>query len=134
MGLVPLVIVLRVGAARLLVGTTNVHDRAFRDGRGPTPIFHLGGGSDDRNAAPATAGDWALALGISLPAIAIGTWLGLMLFRASTTVAVVSAEACARIAPVRLSALRLRERARSARPGRRRSARARGSTRPRARC
>jgi hypothetical protein len=88
MGLVPLVIVLRVGAARLLIGTTNVHDRAFRDGRGPTPIFHLGGDIDDRSAAPATAGDWAHALGISLPAIAIGTWLGLMLFRTSTTLAV----------------------------------------------
>lgn len=83
MGLAPLVIVLRVGAARLLVGTTNAHDRPFRDGRGPTPIFHMGGGSDDENAAPATAGDWARALGISLPSILIGVWLGLLLFRAA---------------------------------------------------
>ena len=83
MGLAPLVIVLRVGAARLLVGTTNAYDRPFRDGRGPTPIFHIGGRSDDENAAPATAGDWARALGISLPSILIGVWLGLLLFRAA---------------------------------------------------
>jgi hypothetical protein len=83
MGLAPLVIVLRVGAARLLVGTTNAHDRPFRDGRGPTPIFQIGGGSDDQNAAPATAVDWARALGISLPSILIGVWLGLLLLRAA---------------------------------------------------
>jgi hypothetical protein len=83
MGLAPLVIVLRVGAARLLVGTTNAHDRPFRDGRGPTPIFHIGGAADDENAAPATAGDWARALGISVPSILIGVWLGLLLFRAT---------------------------------------------------
>ena len=84
MGLVPLVIVLRVGAARLIVGTTNAHDRPFRDGRGPTPIFNLGRRGDDENAAPATAGDWALALGISVPSILVGLWLAQLLFQAAT--------------------------------------------------
>lgn len=83
MGLAPLVLVLRVGAARLLVGTTNAHDRPFRDGRGPTPIFQLGAEANDDDAAPATAGDWARALGISVPSILIGVWLGLLLFRAT---------------------------------------------------
>ena len=81
MGLVPLVIVLRLGAARLLVGTTNAHDRPFRDDRGPTPILLIGRAGDDESAAPATAGDWALALGISVPSIMLGVWLGLLLFR-----------------------------------------------------
>ena len=62
MGLVPLGIVLRVGALRLLVGTTNAYGRAFRDGRGPTPIFGMGVRGDDTSAMPATAGDWARAL------------------------------------------------------------------------
>lgn len=81
MGLVPLLIVLRVGAARLLIGTTNAHDRPFRDGRGPTPIFHVGRAGDDETAQPAGAGDWAIALGISAPSIIAGVWLGLILFR-----------------------------------------------------
>ncbi|HEX7347669.1 MAG TPA: hypothetical protein VF253_12820, partial [Candidatus Limnocylindrales bacterium] len=72
MGLVPLVIVLRVGAARLLIGTTTVNDRPFRDGRGPTPIFQIGRAAGDESAQPATAGDWALALGVSIPAIIVG--------------------------------------------------------------
>ncbi|SFS07126.1 hypothetical protein SAMN04487846_2194 [Microbacterium sp. cf046] len=80
MGIVPLVIVLRVGAARLLIGTTNVRDRPFRDGRGPTPIFQLGGRSQDGDAAPATAGDWALALGVSVPSILVGLWLAQTMF------------------------------------------------------
>jgi hypothetical protein len=88
MGLVPLVIVLRVGVARLLIGTTNVHDRAFLDDRGPTPIFRIAGSTDERSAARATPGDWALALAVSLPAIAVGAWLALILFRASTAVPV----------------------------------------------
>ena len=83
MGLVPLLIVLRVGAARLLIGTTNVHDRPFRDGRGPTPIFNIGQGAGDEDAESATAGDWALALGISVPSILIGYWLAELLFRAA---------------------------------------------------
>jgi hypothetical protein len=83
MGLVPLVIVLRVGAARLLIGTTNARDRPFRDGRGPTPIFNIGGGAGDENAAPATVGDWALALGISVPSILVGVWLAQVMLRAA---------------------------------------------------
>lgn len=81
MGLVPLVVVVRVGAARLLVGTTNAHDRPFRDGRGPTPIFHVGRAGDEESAVPATARDWALALGVSVPSVIVGVWLGLVLFR-----------------------------------------------------
>ena len=76
MGLVPLVVVVRVGAARLLVGTTNAHDRPFRDGRGPTPIFHVGRAGDEESAVPATARDWALALGVSVPSVIVGVWLG----------------------------------------------------------
>lgn len=83
MGLVPLLIVLRVGAARLLIGTTDVHDRPFRDGRGPTPIFTIGREFGDDEAEPATAGDWALALGISVPSVLIGLWLAEALFRAA---------------------------------------------------
>jgi len=83
MGLVPLGIVLRVGAQRLLIGTTNAHGRAFRDGRGPTPIFGLGVRGDDDSAMPATAGDWGLALVISLPAIALGIWLAYLAFAAA---------------------------------------------------
>jgi hypothetical protein len=81
MGLVPLVVVVRVGAARLLVGTTNAHERPFRDGRGPTPIFHVGRAGDEESAVPATARDWALALGVSVPSVIVGVWLGLLLFR-----------------------------------------------------
>ena len=83
MGLVPLVIVLRIGAARLLVGTTNAHDRPFRDGRGATPIFTVARTGADRDAAPATAGDWALALGISVPSILVGLWLAQLMFQAA---------------------------------------------------
>ena len=81
MGLVPLVVVVRVGAARLLVGTTNAHDRPFRDGRGPTPIFRVGRAGDEESAVPATARVWALALGVSVPSVIVGVWLGLVLFR-----------------------------------------------------
>lgn len=83
MGLVPLGIVLRVGALRLLVGTTDARGRAFRDGRGPTPIFGMGVRGDDESAMPATAGDWARALAISLPAIALGIWLAYLAFAAA---------------------------------------------------
>jgi hypothetical protein len=83
MGLVPLLIVLRVGAARLLVGTTNAHDRPFRDERGPTPIFRTGARSRDDDAQEATAGDWLRALGIPLPAILVGVWLGVAAFAAA---------------------------------------------------
>jgi hypothetical protein len=84
MGLAPLVLVLRVGPARLLVGTTNVRGRPFRDGRGPTPIFLSGRRANDDDARPATAGGWALALGVSVPAIAIGYWLAELLFASAT--------------------------------------------------
>lgn len=82
MGAAPVLLVLRVGAQRLLVGTTNMHDRAFRDSRGPTPIFGIGGSGDDSTAQPATAGDWMLALGASIPSIALGIWLADVLFTA----------------------------------------------------
>jgi hypothetical protein len=82
MGLAPVLLVLRVGAQRLLVGTTNVRDRAFRDSRGPTPIFGIGGSGDDGTAQPSTAGDWMLALGASIPSIALGIWLADVLFAA----------------------------------------------------
>jgi hypothetical protein len=55
MGLVPFVIVLRVGAARLMIGTTNARDRPFRDGRGPTPIFNIGRRSSTSVEVPPTA-------------------------------------------------------------------------------
>ena len=84
MGLIPLIIVLRVGAARLLVGTTNARDRPFLDARGPTPIFGIGSRSGDRDAVPASAGDWALALGVSVPAIVVGVWLANLALAAST--------------------------------------------------
>jgi hypothetical protein len=84
MGLVPLVIVLRAGAARLLLGTTDANDRPFRDGRGPTPIFQLGRRSGDDDARRATARDWALALGVSVPSIVVGVWLALAWFRTAS--------------------------------------------------
>jgi hypothetical protein len=84
MGLVPLVIVLRAGAVRLLIGTTDPHDRPFRDGRGPTPIFQLGRRSGDDDARRATARDWALALGVSVPALVVGAWLALGWFRTAS--------------------------------------------------
>ena len=84
MGLVPLVIALRVGAARVVIGTTDVHDRPFRDERGPTPIFNIGSRSNDDDAAPATAGDWVRALAISVPACLVGFWLAQLLFRAAS--------------------------------------------------
>ena len=83
MGLIPLIIVLRVGAARLLVGTTNAHDRPFLDARGPVPLFQIGARGDDAAAARATTGDWARALGISVPSIIVGVWLGMLLFGAA---------------------------------------------------
>jgi hypothetical protein len=83
MGLAPLVLVLRVGAARMLIGTTNARDRPFRDGRGPTPIFHIGRGAADGDAEPATAGDWVRALGISVPAILVGVWLAQLAYAAA---------------------------------------------------
>lgn len=83
MGMAPLLLVWRVGAARLLIGTTDAHDRPFLDGRGPTPIFSLGSRADDEDAAPATAGDWLRALAVSVPAILIGCALGLTIFRAA---------------------------------------------------
>jgi len=83
MGLAPLLLVLRVGAARLLIGTTDAHDRPFLDGRGPTPIFSLGSRGDDEGAAPATGGDWVRALAVSVPAILLGCGLGLTIFRAA---------------------------------------------------
>lgn len=83
MGAAPLVIVLRIGAQRLLVGTTTMRDRPFRDGRGPTPILGTGRRAGDEDAEPATAGDWALALGISVPSIALGLWLAHVAFDAA---------------------------------------------------
>ncbi|WP_314501815.1 hypothetical protein [uncultured Microbacterium sp.] len=83
MGMAPLLLVWRVGAARLLIGTTDAHDRPFLDGRGPTPIFSLGSRADDEDAAPATAGDWLRALAVSVPAILLGCGLGLTIFRAA---------------------------------------------------
>lgn len=84
MGLAPVALVLRVGATRLIIGTTTVHDRPFRDRRGPTPIFGIGGTGRDADARPATAGDWARALGVSVPAILVGLWLAQLLFTAAS--------------------------------------------------
>jgi hypothetical protein len=83
MGIAPLLLVFRVGAARLLIGTTDAHDRPFLDGRGPTPVFSFGSRADDDGAAPATAGDWGRAMAVSVPAIVLGCWLGLTIFRAA---------------------------------------------------
>ena len=83
MGLGPLFFVLRVGAARLLIGTTNAHDRPFRDGRGPTLIIFSGDRAGGDDAVRATAGDWVTALGISLPMIMLGVWLAQLLFGAA---------------------------------------------------
>lgn len=84
MGLVPLVIALRAGVARLLLGTTDAHDRPFRDGHGPTPIFQLGKRSGDDDARRATARNWALALGVSVPSVLVGVWLALVWFRTAS--------------------------------------------------
>jgi hypothetical protein len=83
MGLVPLLLVLRIGASRLLIGTTNAHDRPFRDEKGPTPIFRTGGRAGDDDAATATAGDWVRALSVSVPSIIAGVWLAQVLFAAT---------------------------------------------------
>jgi hypothetical protein len=83
MGIAPLLLVFRVGAARLLIGTTDAHDRPFLEGRGPTPIFALGGRADDDEAASPTASDWVRAIAVSVPAIVLGCWLGLIIFRAA---------------------------------------------------
>ncbi|WP_375383990.1 hypothetical protein [uncultured Microbacterium sp.] len=79
MGLVPLGFVWRVGVRRLFVGTTDARDRSFMDERGPVRIFSFGAAPPD-DSRRVTAGDWALALGICLPCVALGVWLGLILF------------------------------------------------------
>lgn len=82
MGAAPLLFVLRVGARRLVIGTTDARGRAFRDARGATPIFGMGVRGDDESARPATAGDWLRALVVSIPAIGIGIWLADLVFAA----------------------------------------------------
>lgn len=83
MGAAPLVFVWRASARSLLLGTTDTGDRSFTDGRARASVLGYGAARTGETRS-ATAADWALALGISLPCIVIGVWLALMLFAATS--------------------------------------------------
>jgi hypothetical protein len=85
MGLVPLVLEVRASVRNLLLGTHNVAGTKFEEGPRDRVSFLQTGRwdrseSDDRIAP--TAGDWTLALGITVVAVGLGIYLADQLFTA----------------------------------------------------
>jgi hypothetical protein len=84
MGAVPLVLEVRASIPNLLIGTRNVAGDPFVDnGNGRrSPLAAIGRRFSDDSAQPVTptAGDWRLALGISIVAIGLGIYLANLLF------------------------------------------------------
>lgn len=85
MGLVPLAIVVRASVRNLFLGTHNVAGVKFESsGRERASYLRFGRwqkSESDETAIP-TAGDWALALGITIVAIGLGIYLADQLFMA----------------------------------------------------
>jgi hypothetical protein len=85
MGGVPLVLEFRSSAQRLFLGTTNAADRRFvenaRAGWTPTQILNAGA-RESAEPVPATAGDWALSLGILVATVGLGIYLASLLWTA----------------------------------------------------
>ncbi len=85
MGLVPLVLEVRASIRNVLLGTVNVAGVRFElTGRGrPSPLqFGRWDRSGSDESVTPTAGDWTLALGITIVAIGLGIYLADQLFRA----------------------------------------------------
>ena len=84
MGLAPLLFVVRAGARPLLIGATNARDEAFVERGRPMILFTGWGRREGEEPIPDRPADWAVALGLSLPMIVIGVWLGVLMFRAAS--------------------------------------------------
>lgn len=87
MGAVPLVLEIRSSVQRLLLGTTNIEGAQFAVGDRvrPSILGHQFGlkRGDEREPIPATAGDWALSLGILVVSVGLGIYLATLLFQAA---------------------------------------------------
>ena len=85
MGIVPLVIEVRASVPNLLLGTTNVAGVKFeQSGNGRTSALQFirwDRTESDETVTP-TAGDWTLALGITIVAIGLGIYFANQLFTA----------------------------------------------------
>ena len=82
MGLAPLVLELRAGPRRALLGRTNAFDVPFDDREGrPRTIYGYTRVDGTETVAP-TPGDWALSLGLTAASIAVGVSLALSAFGA----------------------------------------------------
>ena len=81
MGLAPLLFVVRAGPRPLLIGATNALDQSFIEHGRPMLLFTGWGRRTGEEPVAAGPGDWTLALGIALPVITIGVWLGVLVFR-----------------------------------------------------
>jgi len=84
MGLAPLLFVVRAGARPLLIGATNARDEAFIERGRPMILFTGWGRRAGEEPIPDSPTDWAVALGLSLPLIVVGAWLGVQTFRAAS--------------------------------------------------
>jgi hypothetical protein len=86
MGLVPLVLEFRASPQRLFLGTTNAADVNFVEAAKARPSltqFTHWGSRETPSSVPATAGDWALSLGILVASAGLGIYLATLLWRAA---------------------------------------------------
>jgi hypothetical protein len=86
MGLAPLVLEFRASPQRLFLGSTNSADVRFVEaGRArPTATQYLNRGARESSSTiAATAGDWALSLGILVASVGLGIYLATLLWRSA---------------------------------------------------
>jgi hypothetical protein len=85
MGGAPLVLEFRASPQRLFLGATNAADRRFiESGKArwsPTQMMNVGAGESSEPSEP-TTGDWTLALGILVAAVALGIYTASLLWTA----------------------------------------------------
>jgi hypothetical protein len=80
MGLAPLVFELRAGLGRVILGRTNLRDLRFAGKPNAPRTFYAFGRDPDAQTVVPTAGDWAISLLASVPAIVLGAALGILVF------------------------------------------------------
>lgn len=83
MGAAPLIIEVRGGLRRLLLGKTDAHDRRFAERENAPRSLYAMARADAGAAVVPTPRDAVLALVCSLPPAALGVWLGVLVFAAS---------------------------------------------------
>lgn len=83
MGVVPLIWEFRAGPRRITLGKTNANDIRFSDKENAPRTFYAFGRVDADSTVSPTPADWALSLGIWIPSVALGVFLGIQTFMAT---------------------------------------------------